>query len=58
MPSTDRKLELQAKTSLAQTGSQPAVYAKGFKLKKKHLSNDVSTFWLYRFLGYKSICPA
>jgi hypothetical protein len=31
MPSTDRKLELQAKTSVAQTGSQPFVYAKGFK---------------------------
>jgi hypothetical protein len=30
MPSTDRKLELKAKTSVAQTGSQPYVYAKGF----------------------------
>jgi hypothetical protein len=29
MPSTDRKLELKAKTSVAQTGSQPYVYAKG-----------------------------
>jgi hypothetical protein len=29
MPSTDRKLELKAKTSLAQTGSQPFVSAKG-----------------------------
>jgi hypothetical protein len=29
MPSTDRKLELKAKTSVAQTGSQPFVYAKG-----------------------------
>jgi hypothetical protein len=28
MPSTDRKLELKAKTSVAQTGSQPFVYAK------------------------------
>jgi hypothetical protein len=28
MPSTDRKLELRAKTSVAQTGSQPFVYAK------------------------------
>jgi hypothetical protein len=28
MPSTDRKLELKAKTSVAQTVSQPAVYAK------------------------------
>jgi hypothetical protein len=29
MPSTERKLELKAKTSVAQTGSQPFVYAKG-----------------------------
>jgi hypothetical protein len=29
MPSTDRKLELKAKTSMAQTTSQAAVYAKG-----------------------------
>jgi hypothetical protein len=29
MPSTDRKLELKAKTSVAKTGSQPYVYAKG-----------------------------
>jgi hypothetical protein len=29
MPSTDRKLELKAKTSVAQTGSQPFVYGKG-----------------------------
>jgi hypothetical protein len=29
MTSTDRKLELNAKTSVAQTGSQPFVYAKG-----------------------------
>jgi hypothetical protein len=29
MPSTDRKLELKAKTSMAQTASQAAVYAKG-----------------------------
>jgi hypothetical protein len=29
MPSTDRKLELKAKTLVAQTGSQPFVYAKG-----------------------------
>jgi hypothetical protein len=31
MPSTDRKLELKAKTSVAQTASQAAVYAKGLK---------------------------
>jgi hypothetical protein len=29
MPSTDRKLELKAKTSVAQTASQAAVYTKG-----------------------------
>jgi hypothetical protein len=29
MPSTDRKLELNSKTSVAQTDSQPYVYAKG-----------------------------
>jgi hypothetical protein len=29
MPSTDRKLELKAKTSVAQTVSQQFVYAKG-----------------------------
>jgi hypothetical protein len=29
MPSTDRKLELKAKTSVAQTALQAAVYAKG-----------------------------
>jgi hypothetical protein len=31
MPSTDRKLELKAKTSVAQTDSQPYVYAKGLR---------------------------
>jgi hypothetical protein len=29
MPSTDRKLELKAKTSMTQTASQASVYAKG-----------------------------
>jgi hypothetical protein len=29
MPSADRKLELKVKTSMAQTASQVAVYAKG-----------------------------
>jgi hypothetical protein len=33
MPSTDRKLELKAKTSVAQTGSQPYVYAKGLTVQ-------------------------
>ena len=31
MPSTDRRLELKEKTSMAQTIWQPAVYAKGLK---------------------------
>jgi hypothetical protein len=38
MPSTDRKLELKAKTSVAQTGSQPFVYAKGLKIVGKMAS--------------------
>jgi hypothetical protein len=33
MPSTDRKLELKAKTTVAQTGSQPCVYAKGLTIR-------------------------
>jgi hypothetical protein len=33
MPSTDRKLELKAKTSVVQTASQASVYAKGLKHK-------------------------
>jgi hypothetical protein len=33
MPSTDIKLELKAKTLVAQTASQAAVYAKGLKIK-------------------------
>jgi hypothetical protein len=32
MPSTDRNLELKAKTSVAQTASQAAVYAKGLNV--------------------------
>jgi hypothetical protein len=32
MSSTDRKLELKAKASVAQTGSQPFVYAKGLNV--------------------------
>jgi hypothetical protein len=32
MPSTDRNLELKSKTSMAQTASQAAVYAKGLML--------------------------
>jgi hypothetical protein len=36
MPSADRKLELKAKTSVAQTTSQVAVYAKGLTLSAQH----------------------
>jgi hypothetical protein len=35
MPSTDRKLELKAMTSVAQTVSQAAVYAKGSTLSAR-----------------------
>jgi hypothetical protein len=34
MPSTGRKLELKEKTSIAQTVSQPCVYAKGLRRKE------------------------
>jgi hypothetical protein len=37
MPSTDGKVELKAKTSVAQTNSQPCVYAKGLTEFKTHL---------------------
>jgi hypothetical protein len=40
MPSTDRKLELKAKTSVAQTVSQPAVYAKGLSVETCSLKQD------------------
>jgi hypothetical protein len=46
MPSTDRKLELKAKTSMAQTASQAAVYAKG--LNKHH----IDMYFEERFLEY------
>jgi hypothetical protein len=39
MPSTDRKLELKAKTSVAQTASQVAVYAKGL-IRNSELPDD------------------
>jgi hypothetical protein len=40
MPSTDRKLELKAKTSMAQTASQTAVYAKGLHSSLLRLSRS------------------
>jgi hypothetical protein len=51
MPSTDRKLELKAKTSVAQTGSQLFVYAKGLTedsfnvLRILHLFLPVKHAW-------------
>jgi hypothetical protein len=45
MPSTDRKLELKAKTSVAQTDSQPYVYAKGL--------TSISYCW---FIWYSDSC--
>jgi hypothetical protein len=41
MPSTDRKLELKAKTSMAQTASQAAVYAKGLNSVFTYISRDM-----------------
>jgi hypothetical protein len=41
MPSTDRKLELKANTSMAQTASQAAVYAKTLKW--------ILAFWNLKF---------
>jgi len=35
MPSTDRRLELKEKTSMAQTVWQPAVYANGLSVHAK-----------------------
>jgi hypothetical protein len=44
MPSTDRKLELKTKTPVAQTGSQPFVYAKGLKRSGEETDRpDVAT---------------
>jgi hypothetical protein len=52
MPSTDRKPELKAKTSVAQTRSQPFVYAKGlmsirvttcFGVLNRHLQASIWT---------------
>jgi hypothetical protein len=46
MPSTDRKLELKAKTSVAQTVSQAAVYAKGSRVNySKIVSEFVINFY-------------
>jgi hypothetical protein len=47
MPSTDRKLELKAKTSVAQTGYQPYVYAKG--LIKTPKLKYVANYNLYNY---------
>jgi hypothetical protein len=52
MPSTDRKLELKAKTSMAQTASQAAVYAKG--LMRQILTADFSK----KILKFKISCKS
>jgi hypothetical protein len=44
MPSTDRKLELKAKTSVAQTDSQPCVYAKGLNYCVHRYVNNLDFF--------------
>jgi hypothetical protein len=49
MPSTDRKLELKAKTSMAQTTSQTAVYAKG-------LMTFTHTLLWYPWKAHKQQC--
>jgi hypothetical protein len=47
MPSTGRKLELKAKTSVAQTASQAAVYAKGLTLALDGVGVNAMTQPLY-----------
>jgi hypothetical protein len=47
MPSTDRKVELKAKISVAQTGSQPFVYAKGLIHNKLNTKSAYRRFLLY-----------
>jgi hypothetical protein len=47
MPSTDRKLELKAKTSMAQTSSQATVYAKG-------LINPLPPNVIYIYMSYRT----
>jgi hypothetical protein len=63
MPSTDRKLELKAKTSMAQTASQAAVYAKGliehFTWRSVCLFTwiSVSTSWIFlKIYTLHSLC--
>jgi hypothetical protein len=48
MPSTDRKPELKAKTSVAQTASQPAVCSKGLIA--------IFTFWMWFLWGSVRCC--
>jgi hypothetical protein len=56
MPSTDIKLELKAKTSVAETGSQPFVYDKGLTsaldgVGGKHHPRENDPVPLYRRAG-------
>ena len=68
MPSTDRRLELKEKTSMARTVWQPVVYAKGLIQNKYcpelHLVGLIYTrcgnkeFYLYNPLAYTNACQA
>ena len=56
MPSTDRRLELTAKASMAQPVSQPAVYCNGLKVGKfKRTSVRLAENHWAQFVV--SICP-
>ena len=43
MPSTDRRLELKEKTSMAQTAGQAFVYAKGLRVKNVSVRFNLSS---------------
>jgi len=51
MPSTDRRLGLKEKTSMAQTVWQPAVYAKGLR-EKMGIPETKNNFFIYVPLYY------
>jgi len=47
MPSTDRRLELKEKTSMAQTAWQPVVYAKGIIKSRSNYNLNIDTISTY-----------
>ena len=47
MPSTDRRLELKGKTSMAQTVWQPVVYAKGIMKSRSTYNLQIDTISTY-----------